>query len=170
MSQPAPGNDRRDDLQADRALFGLTDAEARELAALGSGDEATPDAWDLAAAAFDLSIHATAEQPLPDRLRQRILVASGQVAEGPPDKFESQVTAAQSELASRMAPPASRRRELFAWLATAAAVLIAFVLGVRRGNEGRCTFLKVPVIRVRTSSRRRTRASRRSIQGPSAAP
>lgn len=140
MSQPAPGNDRRDDLQADRALFGLSDAEARELASLGHhGDELAPDASELAAAAFDLSLHTTAEEPLPERLRQRILAASRPEAGSPLSKLESQAPVAQTGLARHKAPRNSRRRELLAWLATAAAVIVAFVLGVRRGDEGQPT-------------------------------
>jgi anti-sigma-K factor RskA len=134
MSQPNSNPNRRDELRADRALFGLSDEERRELAALEGradveGGDAMPDELELTAAAFDLSVHeATVEHALPADLKQRILAAS----RGP-----SQSRALPATLSEQPEPPRAtwRRRELLAWFATAAALLVALFFAVRRPGD-----------------------------------
>lgn len=58
------------DLLADRALFGLDDADARDLRELG-GD--ADDSYDLAAAAVDLATGAI--EPMPEAVAERIAAA-----------------------------------------------------------------------------------------------
>ncbi|HMG52780.1 MAG TPA: hypothetical protein VK601_04855, partial [Kofleriaceae bacterium] len=61
---------RGHDLLADRALFGLDDAEARELESLGADDD---DGYDLAAAAVELATLAI--EPMPAAVAERIAAA-----------------------------------------------------------------------------------------------
>jgi anti-sigma-K factor RskA len=124
MSQPTPNDDRRDELRADRALFGLSDAEAHELAALGEPDgDAMPDEFERTAAALDLSRQdKRGELELPTHLRARILAASR----------NPRVVSLPEARPTGAAP---RRRELLAWMATAAALLVAFFLAVRPSGD-----------------------------------
>lgn len=68
--------DRLLDLMAARATEGLAAAESEELEqALQEQRELAADDLDLAAAAIYLALDATAEtDPMPDRLKERILV------------------------------------------------------------------------------------------------
>jgi anti-sigma-K factor RskA len=146
---PATPDDRRDELQADRALFGLSAAEVRELAALGGDDNAVaPDGQELAAAALDLSLHAATESPLPAHLKQRILAASKSSPPPAANRSPSMVVAASSPHAAM-----SRRREALAWLAAAAAVLIAAWVGM----SGRDDALTPAQLRGRLLAARRDR-------------
>lgn len=61
---------RAHDLLADRALYGLDGAEARELGELGAD---TDDSYDLAAAAIDLATLPV--EPMPAAVAERVLAA-----------------------------------------------------------------------------------------------
>lgn len=65
-----PDDPRADDLLADRALYGLDDADALELNALGAD---TDDTYDLAAAAIDLATLPI--EPMPTALVDHILAS-----------------------------------------------------------------------------------------------
>lgn len=148
MSNLAPGDDRLRELRADRALFGLSPDEQRELAALSATarDARSPaddllaadlsaadlsaadivDEFELAAAALDLALHADAQQALPAYLRDRILQASQGASPA----------AGAARLATPSSPPTAQgrgptRRELTAWFVAAAALLLAAYLGTR---------------------------------------
>ena len=107
-------SDRRQELLADRALCGLTEAEARELQALGAGDD---DSYDLAAAAAALG-----ELERGGELRALPAALAGRVAAAAPTVAPSGV----AEPARRHRPRWDRGR-VVAWAAaTAAAVVAAF--------------------------------------------
>ena len=113
MSTSHPDFDRLQDLLADRALFGLSETENRELEKLLT---ALPDSdaneFDRIAAAAQLAgLEEQAE--LPAELSRKIL-AQGREA----------VARNQKTPATLTLPPISRR-EMFAWFATAVAVLVA---------------------------------------------
>jgi anti-sigma-K factor RskA len=138
MSQPNSNPDRRDELRADRALFGLSDAERRELAALEGradleGSDAMPDEFEVTAAALDVSLQVDPSEPaLPADLKRRILAAS-RMGAGAGDA-KPQAAGREPVVGARAM---WRRRELVAWLATAAALLVAFFVAVRRpGDDG----------------------------------
>jgi len=98
--------DRRDELLADRALHGLDEAEARELARLGGAGD---DSFDLAAAAADLATLGGGE-PLPEAVADRVLAG------------------ARAGAGSASAAPSGRRRDLgraAGWVAAAAAAVLA---------------------------------------------
>jgi hypothetical protein len=139
MSNLTPGDDRRRELQADRALFGLSPEEQRELAALAGagriprthGDDVADelsefDELEFAAAALDLALYADAEQPLPAHLRDRILKASRTASAAP---AAARATLPSSLSATQASGPT--RRELTAWFVAAAALLVAAYLGTR---------------------------------------
>lgn len=149
MSQSMPHDERRRELQADRALFGLTDAESRELAEIlaadgGAAEDGMPDDLELTAAALDEAMYAESaevEQPLPAHLRQRILDASKRLIPVPaapalPSPAPAMKTLADASV-SRGGPPSSgwRRREVLAWLAAAASLLVAFVAATRQSSR-----------------------------------
>lgn len=131
MSRPLDPRDaaRADELLADRATVGLSDAERAELAGLGlEGD----DSLDLAAAAVDLATLRL--EPLPDVLAARLLAAAPSTGSG----------VARGRTHVPVARPRSR-----AWIAVAAglaAAACAILWAVTRPPEVR--IVKVPEVRV----------------------
>ena len=117
MSDAAfPQLDRRTELLADRALFGLDEAEQRELSALLDGDDnADVESFDRVAASAQLAT-LTITDELPTELAGRLL-SQGQeyVATG------NTSHAVQRDNTTTNLP----RRELVAWLAAAASILFA---------------------------------------------
>lgn len=115
MNTPHPDFDHLQDLLADRALFGLSEAENRELEKLlttMADADVDSESFDRIAAAAQLAgLEEQAE--LPAELSRKIL------AQGREAVARNRRTPATSAL-----PPISRR-EMFAWFATAAAVLVA---------------------------------------------
>lgn len=129
MSNLMSGDDRRRELQADRALFGLSPEEQRELDSLAVADENSEiDELEFAAAALDLALHADSEQPLPAHLRDRILKASRTASPAPTAK---PATLPSSQVGAGTQGGAPTRRELTAWFVAAAALLAAAYLGTR---------------------------------------
>lgn len=104
--------DRRQELLADRALCGLTDAEARELQALGASDDPS---YDLAAAAAALAEleRSGGFQALPAALVARVAAAAPSAA-----------PRGVSEPARRRRPRWDRGR-ILAWTAAAAVAVVA---------------------------------------------
>lgn len=121
MSDDAlPKLDRITELLADRALFGLDEAEQRELDELLIGAENLDlESMDRAAATAQLAMLEQTES-LPEHLHQR-LVLQGQQAVGMSNPTAESVV----ELPNFSA--ALPRRELIAWLVAAASVAYAFV-------------------------------------------
>jgi hypothetical protein len=118
---------RAHDLLADRALYGLDDADARELRALGADADLS---YDLAAAAIDLA--TVPIEPMPADVADRILAArqprtlAGWVM---PPGLAAPGLGASSEAPRSMssAPLAKRRRRSAAVVFATAASLIALV-------------------------------------------
>jgi hypothetical protein len=134
-----PRSARAHDLLADRALFGLADADARELRDLGADAD---DSYDLAAAAIDLATLPI--EPMPDAVADRIAAArhprtlAGWVMPGAPSAADEPVPPvgpAPAELPVGWLPQGApvvplarpRRRRALAWLAAAA--MLVFVVG-----------------------------------------
>ncbi|MDZ4659662.1 MAG: anti-sigma factor [Bythopirellula sp.] len=119
MSMPRPDHDRLLELLADRALFGLSTDEQRELGGLLTAmPDVDADDLDRIAAQAHL---ATMEEEidLPTELRQK-LVSQG-----------------RGMVAKTVRPPASlpeqrvSRREMFGWFAAAAALFVAAFFATR---------------------------------------
>lgn len=120
--------DRRHELLADRALDGLTDAEARELEALG---DAGDDAFERAAAAAALAELERAGDgaPLPEALAARVLAAAPRAAVAAPRAAPAPTAPAPLDRSRLEGRPASGRRRdrgrALAWSAAAAAAVVA---------------------------------------------
>ena len=121
MSDSPSSHDRRRDLLAEQALFGLGAEELRELSQLG-GDQATAEEFALTAAALDLGLHgdALAHETLPAHLRQRTLDAVRQAA-GEDRKIVPLVPGSSER---RVAGEAARR-DWLGWAVAAAAIAVA---------------------------------------------
>lgn len=129
----SPGADRRYELLADRALWGLSEAEVRELEALGGSDDYS---FDLAAAAAALAglERAGPLVPLPAALAARVL--SGSRGRAAPDAT-ARATGTPPMRAPRREgslPQRTRRRWNLGWAIAAAAMLLA-VIGWLRPRE-----------------------------------
>jgi len=115
-------DERIEDLLADRATVGLTEAEARQLDDLqADSSEADTDAFDLAAAAVDVAL-APPTEALPAGLRARLLRAAPESEPPAPDAAQDRVLPAPA----RRSTLRFRFRDL-GWFAAAAAVLLAVV-------------------------------------------
>lgn len=120
MSKRTPlRHERRQELLAEQALFGLTPEQQRELAALG-GEEV--DELRLTAAALDIALHeSSGGDSLPADVRQRILAAASQA------RSTSKTSAVPASPGPSLGGGSFGvgRRELLAWFAAAAAVAVA---------------------------------------------
>ncbi|QDT75420.1 anti-sigma factor [Lacipirellula limnantheis] len=133
MSSGPSSHDRRHELLADRALFGLTAEELRELEFLG-GDDAAIDELALTAAALDLGLHghAMAHESLPDQLRQRTLQGVRKAVAEERKALPSIVPGSVERRVANELP----RRDWLGWAVAAAALAVAaFSLG-RQPNLG----------------------------------
>ncbi|MFO0580468.1 MAG: anti-sigma factor [Polyangia bacterium] len=120
MSGEASRDERQLQLLADEALFGLSEAELRELE--GDLEVAPDDSFALAAAAIALAVVPRA--PLPEHLAARILAAAPQpeaVHLHPPSEIEQ----ARLRAAPRSAPRPTAPRSVLPWLAAAASLAVA---------------------------------------------
>jgi len=124
---------RAHDLLADRALYGLDDADARELGAVGAD---TDDTYDLAAAAIDLATLPI--EPMPQALADHILAARVPrtlAGWAMPGMVPTPTAPPSARTAAR---PARRRHPAVTWFAVAASILV--VVGaswwVLRGRTG----------------------------------
>jgi hypothetical protein len=121
-----PRTARAHDLLADRALFGLDDADARELRDLGADAD---DSYDLAAAAIDLATLPV--EPMPAAVADRIAAArhprtlAGWVMPGTPSAADVEPVPSVPTGAPvvPLARP-RRRRAALAWLAAAASLVL----------------------------------------------
>jgi len=102
-----PRNPHASELLADRAVYGVDEAEARELRAMSADGD---DSFDLAAAAIDLA--TVPIEPMPAGVAHRILATHQRTLTG------WAVMSGKS-----VAAPARRRRPLV-WFATAASILL----------------------------------------------
>jgi hypothetical protein len=138
-----PRSARAHDLLADRALFGLDDADARELRDLGADAD---DSYDLAAAAIDLATLPI--EPMPDAVADRIAAArhprtlAGWVMPGTPSAADVEPVPPIAPPPPLTPPPAfppahpvspgapmvpltrPRRRPALTWLAAAATLVL----------------------------------------------
>jgi hypothetical protein len=113
MSTPHPDFDRLQDLLADRALFGLSETENRELEKLLTAmPDVDPDEFERIAAAAQLA-NLDEQNELPAELSRKILAQVREVA------------ARNQKNSATIGLQTISRREMFAWFATAAAVLVA---------------------------------------------
>jgi len=147
-------NDRKTDLLADRALQGLSEAEARELQQLGGTDD---DGFDLAAAAVALAeLDRDLRQPLPQELAARVLADAGRRAASASPRT-SAGTPAGSPRAARPGPRWDRGRAL-GWVAAAAASLVAVAGWLRPApvvEKVTVVEVQAPPPRVATAAERR---------------
>jgi hypothetical protein len=112
---------RREELLADRALEGLTEAEGRELEQLGGAGD---DSCDLAAGAVALAGLGKAE-PMPGALEERVLAdALKRSASLAAARADARTDAADARAAVRQRPRWDRGRAA-GWVAAAAAMLLA---------------------------------------------
>jgi Anti-sigma-K factor rskA, C-terminal len=131
------------DLLADRALEGLDETEAAELASLGAEGD---DSFDLAAAALDLATLRV--EPMPAAVAERIRVAApmktpatlagwsmpGRIGEAPKETPPGKIDGLRSS------PIESRRRRVsVAWFAAAAGVLLAIGAWLWAGRQSPVT-------------------------------
>jgi anti-sigma-K factor RskA len=121
MNREPSSNDRRLELLAERALFGLQPDEQRELAMLGD-DDVPVDEIALTAAALDLGLHGhdIARTTLPPHLRQRTLESVRQAAE----KRSAAPPVTPGSVERRVADQQTRR-DWLGWAAAAAAIAVA---------------------------------------------
>lgn len=122
MSTGPSSHDRRLELLADRALFGLSPEELRELQQLG-GDDSPVDDVALAAAALDLGLHghAMAHETMPAHLRQRTLDAMRQAAADGRKTMPPIVPGSVEHRVANETP----RRDWLGWAVAAAALAVA---------------------------------------------
>ena len=133
MSTGPSSHDRRLELLAERALFGLSPEDQRELERLG-GDASPVNDLALAAAALDLGLHghAMAHETLPAQLRQRTLDAVRKAAaEG--RKATPPVVPGSVE---RRVANETPRRDWLGWAVAAAALAVAAFSYSRQPNLG----------------------------------
>lgn len=109
--------DRAAELLADKAMQGLSPAEAAELSSmLGAGDGMDGlegEAFELAAAALDLAMNPGPYEAMPAALRATI------------ERGASGAVSASSGVAGRIGPETGRSSAAFAWLAAAACLVLA---------------------------------------------
>ena len=132
MSTEPSSLDRRLELLSERALFGLSAEEMRDLEFLG-GDASPVDEMALAAAALDLGLHghAMAHASLPTHLRQRTLDAVRKAAE----QRKAMPPVVPGSVERRVANGAPRR-DWLAWAVAAAALAVAAFSFSRQPNLG----------------------------------
>ena len=132
MSTEASSHDRRLALLSERAVFGLSAEELRDLEFLG-GDASPVDEMALAAAALDLGLHghAMAHASLPTHLRQRTLDAVRKAAE----QRKAMPPVVPGSVERRVANEAPRR-DWLAWAVAAAALAVAAFSFSRQPNLG----------------------------------
>ena len=131
MSSGPSSHDRRLELLAERALFGLSPEDQRELERLG-GDDSPVDEMALAAAALDLGLHghAMAHEALPAHLRQRTLDAMRQAAAEQRKATPPVVPGSLERRPGNDTP----RRDWLGWAVAAAAVAVAAFSWSRQPN------------------------------------
>jgi hypothetical protein len=131
ITEPS-SHDRRLELLSERALFGLSAEELRDLEFLG-GDASPVDEMALAAAALDLGLHgqAMAHASLPTHLRQRTLDAVRKAAE----QRKAMPPVVPGSVERRIANEAPRR-DWLAWAVAAAALAVAAFSFSRQPNLG----------------------------------
>jgi hypothetical protein len=130
MNDAHPPLDRLTELLADRALFGLSPEEQVELDRLlenSAGNNV--ERLDRVAAAAQLAFLG-GQIPLPTELRQK-LAEAGKLAVSERPKKMARSSGQLASLPNRPAASLASRRELLAWLAVAASLLVAFLLGMR---------------------------------------
>jgi hypothetical protein len=133
MSSGPSSHDRRLELLAEQALFGLSPEDQRELERLG-GDASPIDDMALAAAALDLGLHghAMAHETLPAHLRQRTLDAVRKAAAEDRKAIPSIVPGSVERRIANEAP----RRDWLGWAVAAAALAVAAFSFSRQPNLG----------------------------------
>lgn len=133
MSTGPSSHDRRHELLAERALFGLSPEELRELLQLG-GDDSPVDELALAAAALDLGLHghAMAHETLPAHLRQQTLDAVRKAALEDRKAIPPVVPGSVERRIANEAP----RRDWLGWAVAAAALAVAAFSYSRQPNLG----------------------------------
>jgi hypothetical protein len=133
MSSEPSSHDRRLELLAERALFGITQENQHELVRLG-GDDSPVDVMALAAAALDLGLHshAMAHETLPAHLRQRTLDA---VRKAAAEERKAMPPVVPGSLERRIANEAPRR-DWLGWAVAAAALAVAAFSFSRQPNLG----------------------------------
>lgn len=109
----SPHPDRAAELLADKALQGLSPAEAAELSSLLGADGLDGEALELAAAALDLAMNPGPYDAMPESLRATI------------ERGGAEAISASSGVAGRIGPDSGRSSAAFAWLAAAACLLLA---------------------------------------------
>jgi len=116
-----PHSDRLQDLLADRAIVGLDAPEAEELRRLLAEEDTAlrEDEFDLAAAALTLAL-GVEEEPLPERLRERLERAAGEFVPSTPA-----APRVRDEVVER--PTVIARIGWAPWLIAAAALVIAAI-------------------------------------------
>lgn len=121
MSTGPSSHDRRLELLAERALFGLTPEELHELALLG-GDNSISDDMALAAAALDLGLHghAMAHETMPAHLRQQTLDAVRKAA-----AEDRKLVPPMAPLPERRTAAKTPRRDWLGWAVAASALAVA---------------------------------------------
>ena len=133
MSTGPSSHDRRHELLAERALFGLTPEELHELALLG-GDNSISDDMALAAAALDVGLHghAMAQETMPAHLRQRTLDAVRKAAAEDRKAIPPVLPGSVERRIANEAP----RRDWLGWAVAAAALAVAAFSFSRQPNLG----------------------------------
>jgi hypothetical protein len=120
MSTPHPDYDRLQELLADRALFGVSAVEQRELEKLlAAMPEVDESELDRLAAAVQLGTF-TEQATLPPELAEKI---------------KTQATRSEPFVKTRAQVVAINRREMLAWLACAASLMLAAFLVWRSSRD-----------------------------------
>lgn len=133
MNDPQDKEQRLRDLSADQALFGLAAEEQAELRDLAAGSNIDPESFEWTAALAAVAMNADNSEPLPESLRAKIAAAAPRhLATGRPSSFPAAApTAARAPASPASTPEKSpksrgvRIREVMAWCAAAACLLIA---------------------------------------------
>ena len=135
MSSEPSSHDRRLELLAERALFGLSPEDQRELERLGG--VIAGDGFELTAAALDVGLHGRSmSEPLPLRLQQATLDAVRQIAGAKTPGADRSVI--PGSLETRRAQDA-RRRDWLGWAVAAASLAVAAFSLTRSPNVAKVT-------------------------------
>lgn len=127
-------HERMKELLAERAIFGLSEAEASELnALLKANPHFDADQLDRIAAMVDLSAVADRVEGLPQHLAKRILAERSGL-----ERHDRGDQASLHALPISAAPArlTLRRREVVAWLTAAACLVLAFCAWMFRSQTG----------------------------------
>jgi anti-sigma-K factor RskA len=136
------------DLLADRALFGLSEEEAKQLEELSDGADMDAQSYEAAAAAFALA--ETQTEPMPDHLEAKLLRAANVHFASAKEEIQESIHDQPTQSFKWTEPKASRSFfDWFGWAAAAAASIVLMVTFIY--YQDRLGKLETELARARTT-------------------